>query len=325
MAEYISQFRPHRSEFFWIILLCHFLFVLLQPQTITTNDYEEWRVQPNLVAKTPHEGITVNNMLVYIFDNTLDGLLTAVFDCFFLKQQDVTLLAEGDALPLFCEHIYNVCTDGEKARRVWAGLEKRLPKEAMRLIAVGWLSELRELNQPLFHYICKVFTQGDIARNFADPDVLTVTNIARRVLHEQLRMKQFIRFQKAKDGTYLAVVSPDHNVLPLITDHFQDRFNDQPWLIYDARRHYGYYYSSLSPARGVGGEAIRVTFEDEAAVPFDLSNGKLDAAVLSEDDRLFQDLWRTYFKAICIRERMNPRKQLNDMPRRYWKYMTEKQ
>ena len=35
-------------------------------------------------------------------------------------------------------------------------------------------------------------------------------------------------------------------------------------------------------------------------------------------------IWETYFKAICIKERMNPKKQLSDMPRRYWKYMTEK-
>ena len=73
-----------------------------------------------------------------------------------------------------------------------------------------------------------------------------------------------------------------------------------------------------------GKTVIRITFEDEAAVPFNLANGKLDESVMSSDDQLLQDLWRTYFKAICIRERMNPRKQLNDMPRRYWKYMTEK-
>ena len=150
----------------------------------------------------------------------------------------------------------------------------------------------------------------------SDEDVLEVRNTCRRVLHEQLRMKQFIRFQKAKDGTYLGVVSPDHNVLPLIIDHFQDRFNDQPWLIYDAKRHYGYYYD--------GKAVIRVTFEDETSVPFDLSNGKMHEEVLSENDKIFQDLWRTYFKAICIKERMNPKKQLSDMPRRYWKYMTEK-
>ena len=256
-------------------------------------------------------------MTVYTFDGTMDGLLTAVFDAYALHERPEQLLKNGDGLPLFCDHLYQVTTDEEKARRVWTGLEKHLPREAMKLISVSWLSELPELPSPLFQYVYKVFSQGDISHNFADEDVLAVTNIARRVLHEQLRMKQFIRFQKAKDGTYLAVVSPDHDVLPLITDHFSDRFNDQSWLIYDAKRHYGFYYD--------GQKVIRVTFEDESSVPFNLANGKLNAEVLSHDDQLFQDLWRTYFKAICIKERMNPRKQLQDMPRRYWKYMTEKQ
>ncbi len=185
------------------------------------------------------------------------------------------------------------------------------------MITISWLSEERALNQPVFNMICKVFRQQrDISHNASDDDVLAVRNTCRRVLHEALRMKQFIRFQKAKDGTYLAVVSPDHNVLPLITDHFSDRFNDQPWLIYDAKRHYGYNYD--------GESVIRITFENEAEVPFDLLNGNMDADILSEDDQLFQELWRTYFKAICIKERLNPKKQLSDMPRRYWKYITEK-
>ena len=257
-------------------------------------------------------------MQVYIFDNSLDGLLTAVFDSFFRKQQPEMLLAEGEQLPLFADEQHRVVTDIEKASRVWKGLEKQLSREALHMITISWLSEERALNQPLFNMICKVFRmKRDISHNASDEDVLAVRNTCRRVLHEQLRMKQFIRFQKAKDGTYLGVVSPDHNVLPLIIDHFQDRFNDQPWLIYDAKRHYGYYYDGAAAP-------IRITFEDESTVPFDLSNGKLDADVLSSDDALFQQLWRTYFKAICIKERMNPRKQLSDMPRRYWKYMTEK-
>ena len=259
-------------------------------------------------------------MTVYVFDHTLDGLLTAVFDSFFLHQQPEFLLAEGEQLPLFADEPHRVVTDSEKAERVWKGLEKHLSKDGLRMITVSWLSEERALNQPLFNFICKVFRRepfDSYERNASDSDVLEVRNTCRRVLHEQLRMKQFIRFQKAKDGTYLAVVSPDHNVLPLIIDHFQDRFNDQPWLIYDAKRHYGYYYDGAAAP-------IHITFEDEAAVPFNLSNGKLDADVLSENDQIFQQLWRTYFKAICIKERMNPRKQLQDMPRRYWKYMTEK-
>ena len=185
-------------------------------------------------------------MTIYSFDSTLDGLLTAVFEAFALHEQPEALLSEGESIPLFCDRLYQVPTDEEKACRVRKGLEKRLSKDSLSMLYVSWLSEMPELNNALFQYICKVFRQPadapSIERNFADPDVLAVTNIARKVLHEQLRMKQFVRFQKAKDGTYLAVISPDHNVLPLITDHFADRFNDQPWLIYDAKRHYGFHY-----------------------------------------------------------------------------------
>jgi probable DNA metabolism protein len=260
-------------------------------------------------------------MIVYTFDGSMDGLLTAVFDAYALHHQPADLMVAGGQLPLFCDEVHHVETDDEKAGRVWMGLEKRLSADAVRLITVSWLSELKELHSPLFHYIYKVFQQPvgarSIERNFADSDVLEVTNIARRVMHEQLRMKQFIRFQKTKDGIYLGVVSPDHNVLPLVINHFRDRFGDQPWLIYDAKRRYGFYFDLK--------EVVRMTFQNEDELPFNLEDGKLDAEVLSNDDQLFQDLWRTYFKAICIRERMNPKKQLNDMPRRYWKYMTEKQ
>ena len=266
-------------------------------------------------------------MTTYTFDGTLNGLLSAVFDAFDRRESPDMLLTAGDELPLFGDVPHAVTTDVEHARRVYEGLEKRLSPDAMRLVSVSWLSELKELNSPLFRYICKVFRQNPgeppPETNFADPDVLAVANIAHKVLHEQLRMKQFIRFQKAKDGTYLAVVSPDHNVLPLITDHFADRFNDQTWLIYDARRHYGYYYEGGDASRD--NTPTRITFDNDTEAPFSLADGKLDEVLLADNDRLMQDLWRTYFKAICIRERLNPRKQLNDMPRRYWKYMTEKQ
>lgn len=259
-------------------------------------------------------------MLVYIFDRTLDGLLTAVFDAYALHELPETLVGEGEVLPMFCERTHTVATDDEKARRVWTGLEKRLSREALRMVSISYLAEDKQLDTPLFNYVYKSFkTAPSDSLNFADADVLAVYNTFRRVMHEQLRMKQFMRFQKAKDGTYLGVVSPDHNVLPLVVDHFSDRFGDQPWLIYDARRRYGYYYS-------VGDvQPLRITFADDAALPFSLDTGRLDDNLLSDDDQQIQALWRTYFKAICIRERLNPRKQLNDMPRRYWKYMTEKQ
>lgn len=261
-------------------------------------------------------------MLVYTFDRTIDGLLCAVFDAFSLKQEPEALVGVGEPLPLFCDDVHRVVSSEDRAERVWKGLEKRLSKEALQMVTTSYLSEMKELDEPLFRFICKVFrsqAEGaqNVEQNFADGDALFVRNVCRKVLHEQLHMKQFVRFQKAKDGTYLGVVSPDHNVVPLVIDHFRDRFGDQPWLIYDAKRKYGFYYDQHV--------VTRITFQNEETLPFDLESGQLNEDVLSENDKLFQDLWRTYFKAICIRERLNPKKQLGDMPRRYWKYMTEKQ
>ena len=57
-------------------------------------------------------------MTVYVFDGTMDGHLTAVFDTFERHEQPESLLTAGDALPLFCDHVYEVVTDESKARRV---------------------------------------------------------------------------------------------------------------------------------------------------------------------------------------------------------------
>ena len=42
-------------------------------------------------------------MTLYTFDNTFDGLLTAVFDAFARREQPEELLKEGDQMPLFGE------------------------------------------------------------------------------------------------------------------------------------------------------------------------------------------------------------------------------
>ena len=123
-------------------------------------------------------------------------------------------------------------------------------------------------------------------------------------------------FQKAADSTFFAAVEPEKNALPLAIDHFKDRFADQPWLIYDIKRAYGFYYDLK--------EVRQVTFE-EGSREGHLVTGMLDESLMDKDEKLFQQLWKTYFKAICIKERLNPRKHKQDIPVRYWKHMTEKQ
>lgn len=256
-------------------------------------------------------------MNIYIYDKTFDGLLTAVFDAYFRKTFPDELLSEGDALPLFYDELHTVVTDEEKAARVWRGLQKKVSSSALGCLTQSWLSELPEVGILIFRYIRKAIdAPRSIETNFADPDVLEFSRMWKRVDWERLRMLQFIRFQKAADGTFFAAVEPEKNALPLAIDHFKDRFADQPWLIYDIKRAYGFYYDLK--------EVRQVTFE-EGSREGHLITGMLDESLMDKDEQLFQQLWKTYFKAICIKERLNPRKHKQDMPVRYWKHMTEKQ
>lgn len=253
-------------------------------------------------------------LIIFQYDRTFDGMLTVVFDAYARRSFPQVIQGTDEPLPLFYDEVHPVITDEAKADRVWKALEKKLSKDALSCLTVSYLSELPELDLHLFRYICKnIDSPVSLENNLADDDILFVTNTFRKMLYERLRMMQFIRFQKAADGTYFGIMEPQYNVLPLAIAHFKDRFADQPFVLYDKRRHYGYYYDQH--------EVTQVTF-DESLPHF--VTGKLDESLMAEDEKLFQELWRTYFKAVCIRDRLNPRKQRKDMPVRYWKYLTEK-
>ena len=256
-------------------------------------------------------------MIIFVFDNTFEGLLTSVFEAYSRRVFPDALFPEGEPLPLFHDEVFTVITEEEKAKRVWRGLQKKLSSGALSCLAQCWLAEEAETPMLLFRYIRKaVDAPRSIETNFADPDVLEFSRMWKRVDWERLRMLQFIRFQKAADGTFFAAVEPEKNALPLAIDHFKDRFADQPWLIYDIKRAYGFYYDLK--------EVRQVTFE-EGSREGHLVTGMLDESLMDKDEKLFQQLWKTYFKAICIKERLNPRKHKQDMPVRYWKHMTEMQ
>lgn len=253
-------------------------------------------------------------MILFLYDKTFEGLLTAIFDAYFRKTFPDMLLAEGEPLPLFHEHSFVVCTDFEKADRVWKGLQKKLSKTALNMAFICRLSELPEVDMLLFRYFRKAIdSPRTIELNFGDLDVLTISKIWKKVDRESLRIMQFARFQKTADGTFFAAFEPDHNALPLAIPHFKDRFSDQKWLVYDLRRQYGYYYDLHT--------VTEVTFDEKAA---HLITGKLDKEMMDKDEQYFQKLWKGYFKSIAIKERINPKLHKQNMPVRYWKHLTEK-
>ncbi|MCC8087759.1 MAG: TIGR03915 family putative DNA repair protein [Rikenellaceae bacterium] len=253
-------------------------------------------------------------MVVFTYDKTIEGLLTAVFYAYEWKTFPDKLIGEDEPHPMFTTEHYHIVTDSARSARVWNGLVKKLPKKACNMLMHLWLSEEDGTDMLFFRYIRKVFdSPGDVYMDFTDPDILDAKQIAKKVSCEARYLIQFVRFQKASDGTFFAPVSPRYNVLPLILYYFKDRFADQKWMLYDTKRGYGYYYDMKN--------IVEITLTDQDF----MEGGRLDEKFLAEDEKTFQQMWRSYFKALTIKERLNPKVQRQNMPRRFWKYLTEMQ
>lgn len=253
-------------------------------------------------------------MIVFRYDKTFEGLLTAVFDAYFRRTFPEKLIDLDSIEPMFTDECFNVITQTDKATRVWKALEKKLSKNVCNMLTYVWLSETGGSDELLFQYVRKTFdSQQPIALNFADDVVLKVRNLAQKVEKEKSRMIEFVRFQKAADDVFFGPIAPDYNCLPLIIPHFRDRFSDQKWILYDTKRDYGFYFDLKT--------VTEMTLETTTLFP----DGKLDEVLMAADEKMFQQLWKTYFKSMTIKERINPKLHRQHLPKRYWKYLTEKQ
>jgi probable DNA metabolism protein len=253
-------------------------------------------------------------MNIFVYDASFEGFLTAVFESYRLKIVPDKIMEQPEMLPLFSENTLYINSDEQKAKRVWNGLKKKLSWSACSMISVVFLADDPTIPMLLFRYIRKAFdAPKSIETNFGDKDVLDTSKWYRKVARETERVKQFIRFQKTEDNIFFAPFAPLHNVLPLAIEHFIDRFSDQKWIVYDTKRKYGYFYDLKT--------TVEVTFDH---LNIDPLVGKIDSDMMAQDEILFQQMWKEYFKSMTIKERINPKLHRQNMPRRFWRYLTEK-
>lgn len=252
--------------------------------------------------------------MIYIFDGSLIGLLTAVFEWFERKPGYTSLKSIEVFQPdAFSENLL-VATDTEKSDRVWAGLQKKLKKDWLRKFYCSYLSEIPEAYEHLFQFTIYIFqNESGAEANYGNDHVMALSKYAKSVEREKHRMEAFIRFQKTGDGMFYASIDPDFNVLPLISNHFKNRYADQEWIIYDLKRKYGLHYNLKTV------EEITIDFTSTV-------NQKTPASIfMDEKEELYSLLWKDYFKSANIVARKNTKLHVKHVPKRYWKYLTEKQ
>lgn len=252
-------------------------------------------------------------MQILSYDGSFEGWLTSVFIVYEYGFGDVKISTKENLQPSIFGNVMPVETNEVKALRVMSGLKKKISSSALRQLHNSLLSEIPGIEDIMLSYCRHAFSQKEnIELDFSHAAVLCIQQTAKKVHREKHRMEAFIRFQLTTDQIYFAICEPDFNVLPLIINHFEKRYADQQWLIFDGKRKYGFFYD-LNRV-----EAVTINFDQQN------SSGKDIKTIHSPGELLYQDLWKTYFKSVNIQARKNTRLHIQHMPKRYWKFLTEK-
>jgi probable DNA metabolism protein len=247
---------------------------------------------------------------IFVTDGSFEGLLTAIFEAYTGERPpDAIESAGSNQLGLF-ERRITIKTDSGKSDRVWKGLAKHLGSNRRRMLFEAFLSCQPGVETAIYQF----FWDTIPGRNGRKTKVrltshIEIKKLSQKVRREVHRMKGFIRFEQTGGDQYLGLIAPQYDVLPLVRRHFEARFSDQRWIIYDTLRNYGLCYDRSQTRE------LRL---DTAELKSIRNN-----ETVSEE--LCQNLWQRYYAAVNIPQRDNPKLHLRQLPRRYWRYLPEKQ
>lgn len=144
------------------------------------------------------------------------------------------------------------------------------------------------------------------------PEARAITTAARRCLRMSHSYKGILRFRKTSNigiDLYFADIESDCNVLPLIADHFAERFRDQNFIIRDLKRNNAVCHEAAD------GRTYFVKLESSD------DNMSLSNTVADYDQ--MDKIWQEYLKHLSIPERENRNLQRSNLPLKYRGHMTE--
>lgn len=242
--------------------------------------------------------------IAYSYDGSFEGFLCCVFESYEKKELPLDIVSASDETGFLFDSRW-IETDPAKARRVCDSIPSRISKEAQELVRLGFLTCTPQKELLLLRFLRLGFAHGaKVTDMLADDTVHALNKAVRHLNSEGHKFMGFVRFS-VYGGVLVSVIEPKNRVLPVIQEHFCDRFHNETFMIYDQP-----HGEALVHEPGKSG-IIRL---DELTVP------QADA---KEEE--YRRMWRRFYETIAIAGRTNPRLRLSHMPKRYWSRLTEMQ
>jgi len=225
-----------------------------------------------------------------------------VYESYYQKELPLLIFSHSEVQATLFD-VKEIETNLEYAQRVEQSIISRISNEAWRLVRLCYYSILENREIHILNFLRLGYKIGSTVTNMlADDTVRTIVKTAKNVGGESHFYKEFLRFSEY-NGTLVAIIEPKNFVLPMIVHHYCDRFPGEQFLIYDETHKYALIYQK--------GESAIVQLEH------------FEVPEACDKEEKYRELWKRFYDTIAIESRINPKLRMNNMPKRYWKHLTE--
>lgn len=247
---------------------------------------------------------------VFLYDGSFEGLLTIVFDCYLSKEIPLKIIPEDEYIPNLLDKTQIIQTDFTKSDRIFQGIYNNICYDALYDAYYAFLSananricDNKEIE--IVKFLLHGFVIGPkIMTMLSISYVLNVLKLRKNVLGESHRLKGLVRLQEIGNNLFYASIHPENNVIENLGHFFIGRFPKQNLILHDKNRELALLYNT----------------KDYTIIS--ATNNSIHPEI-TENEKQFQNLWKTFFKTIAIKERTNPKCQMQFMPKKYWKDLIE--
>lgn len=241
----------------------------------------------------------------FLYDGTFPGLL-----CTFI------ILLQNKEVPLEIEPIHSYApgifsqtvtieTESKIAQNMLKKIISRIGRDSLQNILYCFLSLQPSRELLIFSYLVIGLQKGAAVNQFlSHDDVRNLLSLKKKVATESHRFKGLIRFKRINSNIFYGPFEPLYHIISIIAPHFKKRLPAQQWILHDKKHNAALFYN--------GSDLQQIDISE-----------KLDQIIRDSENDLYEKLWQKYFSSIAIKERANKKLQMQFMPKRYWKYLTE--
>jgi len=247
---------------------------------------------------------------IAVIDGTFEALLTLIHMYYYEKFRPADVL--DGSLPSFQQTLdadyLHIEADHALAETVYKAMRQKLSGDTLHRCVNATLNYEDDKFFDIFKYIILAFKEPNGVDDREQLDFIRRTRKrAAAVGKEAHKLTGFARFRETSDGILYCDISPKHNTLAMVCDHFTDRLGSEKWIIHDIGRGLAGVYD---------GDECVITAAPKGAV-----------AVIEENpnEEEWQELWTAFYKTLAIQERRNQKLRTQMSPKYFWKHMTEHQ